>query len=49
MIWTKTKVRLDTLSFIIAEFIAAAMDLDVRTFAENPESRSIYIPIFALI
>jgi hypothetical protein len=42
-------VRFDTLNFVIARFVAAAMDLDVRVFSEKLASMSIYLPIFALI
>jgi hypothetical protein len=37
----KTEVLSDALNFAIARFVAAAMDLDTRVFAEKPASRSI--------
>jgi hypothetical protein len=45
----ETEVRYDTLNFVIARFVAAAMDLDTRIFAEKPASISIYLQIFTLI
>jgi hypothetical protein len=45
----QAEVRSDTLNFAIAEFVAAAMNMNTRIFSENPASRSIYLPIFILI
>jgi hypothetical protein len=45
----ETEVRSDTLDFAIAGFVAAAMDLDKKMFAEKPASISIYLRIFTLI
>jgi hypothetical protein len=45
----KTEVHPDTLSFIIAGFVAEAMNLNTRAFDENSASRCIYLPIFTLI
>jgi hypothetical protein len=45
----KTEARSNTLNFAIAGFVSAAMDLGTRISTENPASRSIYLPNFALI
>jgi hypothetical protein len=45
----KTEVRFGTLNFVITGFVAAAINLDARIFAEKPESKSKYFPIFTLI
>jgi hypothetical protein len=45
----KMEVLFDTLNFIITGFVAAVIDLDARAFSKNLASRSICLPILALI
>jgi hypothetical protein len=45
----KTEVPLDMLNFVNAGFVATVINLDARRTVKNPESRSISLPIFALI